>query len=102
MNNKEVFEMLKEMGIPVTLNKFDKPDVPLPFIIYNNNPTDTFKADDLVYSKQYNYIVFLCSDIKNTELEENLETIFNKYHMPYDKDEDYIDSEKIYQVEYTI
>lgn len=102
MTNEELFNLLESLEIPVALNNFDEPNIELPFIVYSNLPTDTFKADDLVYTSLNNYNVFLCSSKKDIALEEKIERIFNNNHIPFEKEENYLESEKIYQIEYTI
>ena len=42
----------------------------------------------------------LYTDEKNTELEEKIEDIFKKYNVSWEKEEEYIESEQMYEVLY--
>lgn len=92
--------------IPVAYDHFEQfpttQKVVPPFILYRNTNTTTIKADDKVFVKDNNYIVDLITEVKNVVLEEQLETLFNDNHLPYDKEEDYISDERIYQIRYFI
>ena len=95
-------EISEGVHIAVAYNKFTTPNQVPPFIIYVIDSTSTLKADDKVHSQENNYIVDLCVDVKNVELENKIEKLFNDNYLPYDKDEDYLDSERMYQIRYYI
>ena len=101
MENKKLFELLKQMNLEVAYNHFNKKIEP-PFIIYDDDDPTTFKADDKVYKKINNYIVDLVTSKKDVKLENQLEQLFDDNNIPYEKTSDYIEDEKIYQIEYTI
>lgn len=92
--------------IPVAYDHFEQfpttPKVVPPFILYRNTNTTTFKADDKVFFQENSYIVDLITEIKDVVVEQQLETLFNDNHLPYDKEEDYISDERIYQIRYFI
>lgn len=73
-----------------------------PFILYRNTDSTTFKADDKVHYQENNYIVDLITEVKDTVLESKLETLLNNNYLPYDKQEDYLADERIYQIRYFI
>lgn len=73
-----------------------------PFILFRNTDTTTYKADNKVYFKNNNYIVDLVTELKNPTLEQKLEQVLNDNELPFDKEEDFIDSEQIYQIRYFI
>ena len=105
MNEKNLYELLLTLNIPVAYDHFieaDRRTVSPPFILYRNDASDQFKADDQIYIKTRRYLVDLVTDIKNAELEEALEEIFQSNHIPWDKTEVYIDSERIFQITYSI
>lgn len=102
MNEEELYTLLGTLNIPYAYDHFPDDDTIPPFILYRNDDTDTFKADDKVLKKFNNYIVDLVTIKKDVDLEEQLETIFNDNYIPFDKFEDYIESEKIYQIRYLI
>jgi len=73
-----------------------------PFILFRNTDTTTYKADNKVYWIDNNYIVDLVTELKNPQLEQKLEQVLNNNELPFDKEEDFIDSEQIYQIRYYI
>lgn len=103
MKEKELFDLLKTLKIPVAYDHFEQyPDnkVAPPFIVYRNTDPTTQKADDKTWYKHNNYIIDLVTDIKDVDLEDALEELLTLNHMPYDKEENYIDNERIYQIRY--
>jgi hypothetical protein len=103
MNEKELYKLLQELNIPVGYDHFVAEDnITPPFILYRNDTADNFKADDKTYFKQHEYIIDLVTDKKDTVKERLLEDLLDTNNIPYDKEEDYIESEKIYQIRYFI
>lgn len=76
------------------------PNIVPPFILYRVVDTSTLKANDNVHYQENNYVVDLITDVKNVELEQQLETLLNDNYLPYDKEEDYIGNERIFQIRY--
>lgn len=110
IKEQELFTLLKTIvvgttPIDVAYDHFEEnPNhiiVP-PFILYRNTNSTTLKADDKVFVKDNNYIVDLITDVKNVVLEEQLEALFDNNCLPYDKEEDYISDERIFQIRYFI
>lgn len=105
MDEKELYELLKSLNIPVAYDHFvlsEATKVEPPFILYRNMDSAQFKADDQVYFKTKQYQVELVTDYKDIDLEIMLEELFAGNHIPWDKTEVYIDAEKIYQITYSI
>lgn len=111
MTFKELKEMLEAITIgqnpiPVAYDHFEEyPDFKVvpPFILFRNNETFTLKADDNVHYQEDRYEIDLITDVKrDSSLEQQLETILINNHLPYDKEADYINDERIYQVRYFI
>lgn len=105
MSERELYEMLKTLGLPVAYDHFvEAPgaSVQPPFILYKIDSTTNFKADDRTFSKSHQYIIDLVTDKKDVDLEETLEDLLDQNYLPYDKEEDYIESEKIFQIRYFI
>lgn len=102
MKEIEINSLLNTMNIPVAYDHFKDDNTIPPFILYRNDDTDTFKADDKTYYKENNYIIDLTTIKKQPDLEEQLETLFDSNNIPYEKFEDYIESEKIFQIRYLI
>lgn len=103
MNEKELYTILSSLGKPVAYDHFkDTGGVSIPFILYRSTATTNLKADDKTYYKFYEYIIDLVTEIKDVDLEEELEDLLDENHLPYDKTEDYIEKENIYQIRYFI
>ena len=99
-----MLDILEQTGLSVAYHHFSKKDgIQPPFILYVENNTDNFMADDKTYTKFQNYSVWLVTKKKDKNLEERLEEVFDNNSLPYNKtSEDYIEDENIYQVNYEI
>lgn len=95
-------EISEGVNIAVAYDHFTTPNQVPPFIVYFIDSVTTLKADDKVHSQENNFIVDLCEDVKNVELENKIEKLFNDNYLPYDKEEDYLDSERMYQIRYFV
>lgn len=105
MDEKELYELLNSLHIPVAYDHFvlsDAERIEPPFILYRNMDSEQFKADDQVYFKTKQYQVDLVTDYKDINMENSLEDVFSNKHIAWEKAEVYIDSERINQVSYTI
>lgn len=103
MTEKELNIILKQIGIPVAYDHFEQNSdgkVKPPFIVYRNDDPYTLKAENVTWFKGSNYIVELATDYKDVELENALEYLFTENEMPFDKEEFYIDEERMYQIRY--
>lgn len=101
MTKKELSELLKTLGIPVFYHHSEKPQR-LPFICYSFVGSDDIMADDKPYVKCRNYDVELCTAKKDSALEKSMERLFEENEIKYDMDEVYVESEKMYEIIYTI
>lgn len=104
MEHKEIYDLLKTLGIPVAYNHFDVSQnaVP-PFIAYRENTPDTFKADGITYYRPYEFEIELVTEKKDVALEKTIEELLNTNNIPYDKsDEVWDENEKIYHNFYEI
>lgn len=95
-------DILSQLGIPVAYNHFNQPTNP-PFLAYRRYSQSNFGADDVVYQRINNYYVELYTEYKDTNLEEQLETLLTNNGIFYNvESEDYIDDEKMYEIVYSI
>lgn len=101
MTIEELYQILITSNLPVAYDHFVG-DMEPPFILYKCEPAEQFKADDKVYKRIYKYRIDLVTDNKDPVAEEALEEIFANNDIPWDKDELYINDEKIYQITYYI
>lgn len=74
----------------------------LPFICYLETNTDNAFADNKVYKKIRGIDIELYTEIKDTKSEDLLEEALNNASIPWNKYEQYIDSEKCYQITYSV
>ena len=87
----------------VAYRAFPVGDAPaLPFICYMETDTDNFFADDKVY-KVIQYIdIELYSEKKDEASEKLIEAALDANNIGWNKDEEYISSENMFEVVYTI
>ena len=98
----ELYELLKQLNIPVAYHHFVQATTP-PFITYYRSETNNFYAENKVYEKIDTYKIELYSLQKDINLELQLEQLLDNNEIPYEIDtENYIESEKVYQVIYEI
>lgn len=94
--------ILEQLKIPVAYDHFNEATNP-PFIAFRRYSQNNFGADDVVYEKINNYYVYLVTDYKDVELEEQLENVLTEADIFFNvESEDYIDDEKCYQIVYSI
>ena len=99
MNIKQILEQL---NIPVAYDHFNTPTNP-PFIAYRRYSQDNFGADNKVYKVINNYYVYLITQYKDVELEQQLENTLIEAEAFFNAiSEDYINEENIYQIVYEV
>ena len=97
----EVVAVLKKLGIPYAYDHFAEGEGPdPPFICYLNPNSDNFAADGTVYFDVDEINIELYTDEKDPVLERKLQKLLKQAGIFYDKDETWIDSEKLYEVIY--
>lgn len=94
--------ILEQLNIPVAYDHFNTATNP-PFIVFRRYSQSNFGADNVVYKKINNYYVELYTEFKDADIEEQLEQVLTDAGIFYNvESEDYIDTEKMYEVIYTI
>lgn len=97
----EIANMVKSFGMEYAYYEFNSDEKPgLPFVIYHYGPSDNFSADDTVYQPIATLIIELYTKKKDFSKEQTIEQVLHSNNMVYHKDEDKIDSEKMYMVTY--
>lgn len=101
MTRKEVATMVASIGLPYAYYQFDegtgqKP----PFVCFFYTDSNDVFADQSNYQKISGLSVELYSSEKNFATEETIETILNAHGLTYYKEENFIDSEKLWQTAY--
>lgn len=95
--------MMEEMGIPFAYDHFAEGESPEPpFICFLSPGSDNFAADGRVYFKVRQIPIERYTDEKNPETESWVETVLDGHGIFYDKTEVWIESEKLYEVLYSI
>lgn len=74
----------------------------LPFICYLETSSNNAFADNTVYKKIKGIDIELYSENKDTTSESLIEQALEENMIPWEKDEDYIDSEKCLRVTYRL
>ena len=94
--------ILEQLNIPVAYDHFNTETNP-PFIAFRRYSQSNFGADNSVYKKIDNYYVELYTEYKDIELEQQLEDLLTSNDVFFNvESESYIDTEKMYEVIYSI
>ena len=97
----EIKVILERTHLPVAYHHFAEGESPgPPFIVFLSPGSHNFSADGIVYQKIDRLDVELYTDQKNPVAEQTLESALDSAGLFYDKEETYIDSEKLYEVLY--
>lgn len=101
MNHEEIVSLLEEIGLPFAYDHFAEGESPdPPFLVFFYPRSAHFAADGMVYHKINRLNIEMYTELKNPELEENIETVLNRHSIFYAKSEVWIESEKLYEVLY--
>lgn len=104
MTHKQIYDLLKTLGIPVAYDHFtsDK-NVKPPFVAYREIAPETFKADSITYYRPYEFEIELVTEKKDVSLEGQIETLLTNNQIPYDvENEVWDEDERIYHNYYEI
>ena len=103
MTLAELYQILKQSGLPVTYSHFEEGQAPeLPFICYLELSSDNFKADGVVYKKVIDVDIELYSRKKELSIEWTIESLFEENGIVWDSIEEYIDDEKVFKKTYEV
>ena len=99
MTNKEVAEMVAEIGLPYAYYEFpdDTEQVP-PFVCFFYPDDDDFMADNENYVNIRRLVVELYSDEKRFDLEDTVKSVLNSHGLTFAREETYISAERMWQV----
>lgn len=101
MTYREVAEMVDSIGVPSAYYQFEEGSgQQCPFITFFYGSRNDFKADDTNYVRIAGLTIELYTDEKDFVLEEKVEDVLESKDIPYQKEEVYIDSEKMFEVIY--
>jgi len=101
MDHKDVIAMIEGTSLPYSYDHFAEGEVPeLPYIAFRYPASDNTAADGMTYLTSARLNIELYSDIKDPAAEEKVEAVLNSYGIIYNKSEEWIESEKLYEVLY--
>ena len=98
----EVIKILTATGIPFAYDHFAEGDSPdPPFICYLAPASDNFSADGRVYFRAVEIHIELYTDAKDPESESKVEAALDSRGVFWERDETWIESERLYEAVYT-
>lgn len=101
MKLEELKVILETSGLPVAYRAWPEGEAPeLPYICYLVTGSSNFAADGQVYEKILRLQVELYTKFKDEALEDKVEQVLSSF--VWEATEEYIDSEKCYQILYEI
>lgn len=101
MEHKEVMGMVEELGLPLAYHHFAEGEShEPPFVVFLYPRGDNFAADGVVYYKINQLDIEVYTDLKDPELEEKVEAVLDRHGIFYHKSENWIESEKLYEILY--
>jgi hypothetical protein len=121
MTYEQIAEMMEEMGLPLfsiihlfyikdsflysiilSLNcaAVSKSRLSATFLIFLSPGENTFSADNSMYFSFKMLDIELYTDVKNPELENQIEEVLKRHEIYYTKSEVWIESERLYEVLY--
>lgn len=101
MTYGEVMALAQETGLPFAYDHFAESESPdPPFLLFLFPSSDNFSADGRVYFKINELHFELYTDEKNPEIEAQVEAVFDRHGLFYDKSEVWIAEERLYEVLY--
>lgn len=103
MTYKEIEQMINSIGLDFTYYQWDVGNAPaLPYILFYYPERDDFHADDKNYLKITRLNIELYSDNKDFEHEAMIEAVLEENELVYEKEEQYIGEERMYETLYTM
>lgn len=101
MTYERVMAMMGELQLPCAYDHFVEGESPEPpFVVFLYPGSNNFAADGRVYFKVNRVNIELYTDLKNVELEEQVEAVLDGHGIFYEKSEVWIESENLYEVLY--
>lgn len=100
MNQVQMIQLLNTLDIPSFYGQADDGQT-LPFMTIHITQPDNFAADDQVYCEKWNFRLDLYSVKKDLSAERKIKKLLNDNHIFWVRDETYIESEKVWEVEFT-
>lgn len=101
MTYKDVADMVEDIGLPFAYYQFPEGTGQAPpFVVFFYTQTDDQYADDTNYQRIVVLNIELYTSEKDFEKEAVVEGVLSDNGLTYYKEENYIDSEKMWQIAY--
>lgn len=105
MTRKELYEVLKSIGLPIAYYQFkegdkDNPVPSLPYMVYYYPSRNDESADGINYAKVYTLNIELYTKDKDFGMEDKVEGVLESNDLFYIKSESYLNDEQMYEVLY--
>lgn len=101
MTYQEINATIESMGVESTYYSWPEKEAPaLPYILFYYPERNDFQADGKNYAKIVQLNIELYTRDKDFETESTVEDVLDSYELTYTKEEQYIESEKMYEVLY--
>ena len=101
MTYKQVASMVSSIGLPYAYYQFPEGTAQAPpFVVFFYADTDDVFADDTNYQRIATLNIELYTSEKDFATEETIEQILANNNLTYYKEENYIDSEQMWQIAY--
>lgn len=98
MTHEAVKRMIEDIGLPYAYDRFPQKAAPggPPFICFLYTHSDNFSADGVVYQRIEALRIELYTDAKDPALEKRVADALTAAGLCYDRDEDYIEAERMH------
>ena len=102
MTYQEIDTMVGGIGLPYAYYQFPETGQQPPFVCWYLDGIDDLYADNNNYQRIVNLIVEYYSDEKDFDTETIIEGIFASSGLTYQKDETYLDDERMHETIYSM
>ncbi len=105
MTFKEINTMIASIGKSYTYHEWNcaPEDVPaLPWIVFRYPNILDFYADNKNYQRVTALEIEVCTENKDFDLEQTVESVLSSHGLTYTKEEDYLDTERMFDVRYEL
>ena len=101
MTYKQIASMVSSIGLPYAYYQFPEGTAQTPpFVVFFYADTDDVFADDTNYQRIATLNIELYTNEKDFATESTVEQILTNNNLTYYKEENYIDSERMWQIAY--
>lgn len=103
MTVQEIRAIIEGFGIPAAYYEFEDDTVQAPpFLAWYFDGDDDFHADDTNYVHIRTLVIELYTPRKDFALEGKIEARLEELNLPYDKDGEYLNSERMHMTTYSM